>query len=164
MSNWVRTQADMGREDQLGPLVCNATLEHLLRTLKRRSSAMPKGCTCTKLGPKVLFRTWQDSNLQSSDPKSGALSIRPHVLILLIILNMFNNSRFISLWIEIASLIMQEYKTELQKPIFRGAVSKYLVVPVCLPVCYLYDYDICYASSTILCRTHGAVIPLYLVI
>ena len=26
------------------------------------------------------FRTWQDSNLQSPDPKSGALSIRPHVL------------------------------------------------------------------------------------
>ena len=24
------------------------------------------------------FRAWQDSNLQSPDPKSGALSIRPH--------------------------------------------------------------------------------------
>ena len=28
------------------------------------------------------FRPWQDSNLQSPDPKSGALSIRPHGLIL----------------------------------------------------------------------------------
>ena len=27
---------------------------------------------------KKLFRPWQDSNLQSPDPKSGALSIRPH--------------------------------------------------------------------------------------
>ena len=26
------------------------------------------------------FRPWQDSNLQSSDQKSGALSIRPHGL------------------------------------------------------------------------------------
>ena len=25
-------------------------------------------------------RAWQDSNLQSPDPKSGALSIRPHTL------------------------------------------------------------------------------------
>ena len=25
-----------------------------------------------------IFRSWQDSNLQSPDPKSGALSIRPH--------------------------------------------------------------------------------------
>ena len=29
---------------------------------------------------KKKFRTWQDSNLQSPDPKSGALSIRPHIL------------------------------------------------------------------------------------
>ena len=28
------------------------------------------------------LRPWQDSNLQSPDPKSGALSIRPHGLIL----------------------------------------------------------------------------------
>ena len=27
-----------------------------------------------------IFRSWQDSNLQSPDPKSGALSIRPHDL------------------------------------------------------------------------------------
>ena len=27
---------------------------------------------------KKKFRAWQDSNLQSPDPKSGALSIRPH--------------------------------------------------------------------------------------
>ena len=27
-----------------------------------------------------IFRAWQDSNLQSPDPKSGALSIRPHGL------------------------------------------------------------------------------------
>ena len=27
---------------------------------------------------KCLYRSWQDSNLQSPDPKSGALSIRPH--------------------------------------------------------------------------------------
>ena len=27
---------------------------------------------------KEKFRAWQDSNLQSPDPKSGALSIRPH--------------------------------------------------------------------------------------
>ena len=27
---------------------------------------------------KSTFRSWQDSNLQSPDPKSGALSIRPH--------------------------------------------------------------------------------------
>ena len=26
------------------------------------------------------YRAWQDSNLQSPDPKSGALSIRPHAL------------------------------------------------------------------------------------
>ena len=26
------------------------------------------------------IRAWQDSNLQSPDPKSGALSIRPHTL------------------------------------------------------------------------------------
>ena len=30
-----------------------------------------------KMG-KIDFRSWQDSNLQSSDPKSDALSIRPH--------------------------------------------------------------------------------------
>ena len=29
---------------------------------------------------KKYFRSWQDSNLQSPDPKSGALSIRPHDL------------------------------------------------------------------------------------
>ena len=29
---------------------------------------------------KKMFRAWQDSNLQSPDPKSGALSIRPHTL------------------------------------------------------------------------------------
>ena len=28
----------------------------------------------------LLIRPWQDSNLQSPDPKSGALSIRPHGL------------------------------------------------------------------------------------
>ena len=28
-----------------------------------------------------MYRSWQDSNLQSSDPKSDALSIRPHDLI-----------------------------------------------------------------------------------
>ena len=28
-----------------------------------------------------LIREWQDSNLQSPDPKSGALSIRPHSLL-----------------------------------------------------------------------------------
>ena len=27
-----------------------------------------------------ITRAWQDSNLQSPDPKSGALSIRPHTL------------------------------------------------------------------------------------
>ena len=27
---------------------------------------------------KRVIRAWQDSNLQSPDPKSGALSIRPH--------------------------------------------------------------------------------------
>ena len=30
--------------------------------------------------PKNVFCTWQDSNLQSPDPKSGALSIRPQAL------------------------------------------------------------------------------------
>ena len=29
---------------------------------------------------KFIFWLWQDSNLQSSDPKSDALSIRPHNL------------------------------------------------------------------------------------
>ena len=33
-----------------------------------------------KSGSKYLNRPWQDSNLQSPDPKSGALSIRPHGL------------------------------------------------------------------------------------
>ena len=34
-----------------------------------------------KSGSKFLSRPWQDSNLQSPDPKSGALSIRPHGLL-----------------------------------------------------------------------------------
>ena len=33
-----------------------------------------------KGGSKRMYRTWQDSNLQSPDPKSGALSIRPQEL------------------------------------------------------------------------------------
>ena len=31
-----------------------------------------------QISRKKYFRPWQDSNLQSPDPKSGALSIRPH--------------------------------------------------------------------------------------
>ena len=34
----------------------------------------------TDLQKFFLARAWQDSNLQSPDPKSGALSIRPHTL------------------------------------------------------------------------------------
>ena len=30
-------------------------------------------------------RAWQDSNLQSPDPKSGALSIRPHAPVMLMV-------------------------------------------------------------------------------
>ena len=37
-------------------------------------------------------RPWQDSNLQSPDPKSGALSIRPHDLLLNIKQNMNINN------------------------------------------------------------------------
>lgn len=33
-----------------------------------------------KQNKKKMYRAWQDSNLQSSDPKSDALSIRPHTL------------------------------------------------------------------------------------
>ena len=36
----------------------------------------PRNCTI-----KGILRSWQDSNLQSSDPKSDALSIRPHDLV-----------------------------------------------------------------------------------
>ena len=32
----------------------------------------------TSIGIKLHTRPWQDSNLQSPDPKSGTLSIRPH--------------------------------------------------------------------------------------
>ena len=35
-----------------------------------------KKCEFNTIGKK--YRSWQDSNLQSSDPKSDALSIRPH--------------------------------------------------------------------------------------
>ena len=43
-----------------------------------------------------IFRAWQDSNLQSPDPKSGALSIRPHALIDIVekIQNMYNTELF----------------------------------------------------------------------
>ena len=38
----------------------------------RRATVAPRS--------RELSRVWQDSNLQSPDPKSGALSIRPHTL------------------------------------------------------------------------------------
>ena len=37
---------------------------------------------CTFFSSSKKSRPWQDSNLQSPDPKSGALSIRPHGLII----------------------------------------------------------------------------------
>ena len=42
------------------------------------------------------FRSWQDSNLQSSDPKSDALSIRPHDPYMIILLDVCYSK--IGLW------------------------------------------------------------------
>ena len=44
---------------------------------RKRYETMLILCTGRSKG---MYRTWQDSNLQSPDPKSGALSIRPQEL------------------------------------------------------------------------------------
>ena len=52
------------------------------------------------------IRSWQDSNLQSPDPKSGALSIRPHdpAETLNAVLNILNPAESISAWSAITVL------------------------------------------------------------
>ena len=70
-------RAGIGR----GPIyACLACIESLSGTPCEKGTMQEQAKS--KLFPKLLkkFRAWQDSNLQSPDPKSGALSIRPHTL------------------------------------------------------------------------------------
>ena len=47
-----------------------------------------------------MLRPWQDSNLQSSDPKSDALSIRPHGLVWYCVFEIGTKTKFIRLRID----------------------------------------------------------------
>ena len=49
---------------------------------------------------KTFLRPWQDSNLQSSDPKSDALSIRPHGLVWYCVFEIGTKTKFIRLRID----------------------------------------------------------------
>ena len=54
----------------------------------------------TSIYKKDLWRPWQDSNLQSSDPKSDALSIRPHGLVWYCVFEIGTKTKFIRLRID----------------------------------------------------------------
>ena len=53
----------------------------LALTKRKITNVAYKAEISTDLQKFFLARAWQDSNLQSPDPKSGALSIRPHGLL-----------------------------------------------------------------------------------
>ena len=72
-TTWAKTRPEWGitrqswKKDQINQLWLNENISYFYFFIKGMKKDRKKD-----------YRSWQDSNLQSSDPKSDALSIRPH--------------------------------------------------------------------------------------